>query len=431
MLSRQRIDRLARGLAAALLAGAWTRPAMADQLADVLGRDWPWVSNLAKHLRTRFPEPPAFDLLVTAVRDDVAFQRAVESGKAPRLVLWLPVDDPMVSCFSAWDLPLLDTVRDVERWLDVSSGRLQWLADCENRQRYSKETIRRHYLCHWLPKPTGGWRLVEAPRFVLKTVQRQLLRKLFDTMEPHPAARGFRRNCSIADFAQPHVKQEVVLRFDLRDFFSLIPAARVRGLLTTCGYSKSVADVLAGLCTVTTPSQVWREHGGGDLYSIPHLPQGAPTSPVIANLCAYRLDLRLEAAAERAGAVYTRYADDLAFSGGEDFKGMVQRFIPLVWRIVREEGFDINHRKTRVMKRSTRQHLTGLVVNEGLNIDRRKYDRLKAILTNCRRTGPEVQNRENHPDFHAHLLGRIVFVEQINPARGGKLRGMFNDIDWN
>ena len=158
--------------------------------------------------------------------------------------------------------------------------------------------------------------------------------------------------------------------------------------------------------------------------------RGAPTSPALANVCSYRLDCRLAGLALAAGAAYTRYADDLAFSGGERFDRSVDRFAIYVARIVREEGFTPNHRKTRIMRQSVRQHLAGLVINQQLNLRRKDYDVLKAILTNCIRHGPANQNREAHPHFREHLAGRVSFVESIHPGKGGRLRKLFDKIDW-
>jgi retron-type reverse transcriptase len=141
-----------------------------------------------------------------------------------------------------------------------------------------------------------------------------------------------------------------------------------------------------------------------DLQSIKApLPQGAPTSPALANLCAFNLDLRLQAAAESLGARYSRYADDLVFSGGRQFERAARRFISLVGAIALEEGFSINFRKTRVMSKASSQRVNGIVVNEKLNVKRRERDQLKAILHNCVRHGPTSQNRAGLADFRAHL----------------------------
>ena len=166
------------------------------------------------------------------------------------------------------------------------------------------------------------------------------------------------------------------------------------------------------------------------MYAQPHLPQGAPTSPALANICSWRMDCRLAGLAKAAGAHYTRYADDLAFSGDEDFEKRVERFSNHVAAILNGEGFSVNHRKTRIMRQGVRQHLAGLVTNERINIKRTDFDLLKAILTNCIRTGPENQNRDAHPQFRAHIDGRVAFAEMVNPAKGQRLRRLFEQIQW-
>jgi hypothetical protein len=166
------------------------------------------------------------------------------------------------------------------------------------------------------------------------------------------------------------------------------------------------------------------------LYGVPHLPQGAPTSPAFTNLLAWTLDRRLHGLARAAGANYTRYADDLAFSGDADFANRLGAFHKTVKTILNEEGFSLNATKTRIMPRSTRQRIIGIVVNEHCNIGRAEFDTLKAILHNCVRAGPTDQNRAGVPDFRSHLAGRIAWVEQINPHRGAKLRVLFERIAW-
>jgi hypothetical protein len=141
------------------------------------------------------------------------------------------------------------------------------------------------------------------------------------------------------------------------------------------------------------------------------------------------MDCRLFGLAQSIGATYTRYADDLAFSRGTLHLN-AHRFATHVAAIMHDEGFPVHHRKTRIMRQAVRQHLAGLVINHHPNIRRADYDRLKAILTNCLRQGPESQNREAHPRFRQHLEGRIEFVRMINPARAPHLRELFNQIKW-
>jgi len=229
---------------------------------------------------------------------------------------------------------------------------------------------------------------------------------------------------------------------DLKDFFPCITGARIQAFFRTVGYPESVADRLGGLCTNAAPRDVWTSQPTGfdinpadvreahALYARIHLPQGAPTSPALANLCAYRVDWRLDGLAKSVDAVYTRYADDLAFSGGPELDRRVERFSLHVAAVLLEEGFAVQHRKTRIMRQGVRQHLAGLVANQHANIMRPDFDRLKAILTNCVRHGPESQNRDAHPRFRSHLEGRLSFVEMINPKKANRLRRIFDQIRW-
>ncbi|HEY6369812.1 MAG TPA: reverse transcriptase family protein, partial [Candidatus Sulfotelmatobacter sp.] len=298
----------------------------------------------------------------------------------------------------------------------------------------------RQYHYQILAKRFGSVRLIEAPKPQLKDLQRQILLWILEKIPPHPAVHGFVKGRSIKTFVAPHVGQPVVLRMDLRDFFPTFGGVRIQNLFRTLGYPEAVADLLGGICTNATPRDIWNEIateiglvGVGEvrrLYARPHLPQGAPTSPALANISFYRLDRRLAALTEFAGASYTRYADDLAFSGGEEFEKSVERFGLHAAAILLEEGFAVNHRKTRVMRRGVRQHLAGLVTNQRPNIVRHDFDLLKAVLTNCVRLGPESQNREGRPRFRAHLEGRVAFVEMVNPEKGKRLRAIFKRIRW-
>jgi hypothetical protein len=123
------------------------------------------------------------------------------------------------------------------------------------------------------------------------------------------------------------------------------------------------------------------------------------------------------------GIRYSRYADDLTFSGSAELAQAFRRFHIQVAAIAHEEGVVVNTRKTRLMNGSTRQVVTGIVVNQGMNIARKEIDLLKAILTNCVRHGPSSQNRESRPDFRAHVQG-------VNPGRGQRLRALFDRIAW-
>jgi hypothetical protein len=235
-----------------------------------------------------------------------------------------------------------------------------------------------------------------------------------------------------------------VLGFDLEDFFASVAAARVYGIFRTAGYPEPVAHTLTGLTTNVVPVDEWagvpRPHGLatiaahhrlGRRLATPHLPQGAPTSPALANLAAFGLDRRLAGLAGAVGARYSRYADDLTFSGSSLLVEQTQRLRASVAAIVSEEGFRVNERKSRLVTRAGRQRVCGVVVNERPNVTRHEYDRLKATLHNAAVRGPAGENRAGVADFRAHLLGRIAWVESLNPGRGERLRRKFARIDWN
>jgi hypothetical protein len=267
-----------------------------------------------------------------------------------------------------------------------------------------------------------------------------LLDQLLNLIPLHPAVHGFRSGHSVVTNAVEHCGRAVVIRFDLSDFFPSIPVGRVYHLFRVTGYAEPVVRLLGGLCTTQVPRAVWNKRpdpspSGGDYskwvrFNSRHLPQGAPTSLALANLVAYRLDRRLAGLAKACGVTYTRYADDLTFSGDEELRRASERFARRVTLIAIEEGFSVNRGKTRVAARSTRQTVTGIVVNVRPNLPRPEFDTLKAILTNCVRHGSVSQNREQAPDFRAHLAGRIAYLASVNHVRGRKLWAIFDRIVW-
>ena len=141
------------------------------------------------------------------------------------------------------------------------------------------------------------------------------------------------------------------------------------------------------------------------------------------------LDFRLAGLAGSIAGQYTRYADDIALSGDELLRRSTGRIGDLIAAIALDEGFEVNHRKTRVMHSSDRQMLTGIVINERTNLCRAEYDRLKATLHNCTRFGMESQNRDGHHDYRGHLRGRVNHLKQLNPSRGMKLERLLQQLD--
>ena len=440
-------------LAGAILSGDAAVDAIVDRVSRTLGRPWRWIRPMAQRYVERFARGvrPRRREVVAFLRSDEGLQRAwAKRGNDLRIVDWLAAPPEMQPAPKAaqWQVPAIESEGALAAWLGVTAGELEWFADLKRLAARRSEQKLWHYSYRILAKNYGSIRLIESPKPRLKDAQRKILTGILERIPTHTAAHGFVKGRSIKTFAAPHVGRRVVLRMDLRDFFPSIRSGRVQALFRTAGYPERVANLLGGLCTNATPRGVWRDASSGacsgvgsgvgplmvhearQRYAWPHLPQGAPSSPALANLCAYRVDCRLSGLARAAGAVYTRYADDLAFSGDDQFDRGVERFAAHAAAVLLEEGFEVHHRKTRIMRRGVRQHLAGVVTNERVNVVRADFDRLKATLTNCVKHGPASQNREGHPEFWLHLAGRVAFVEMINPQKGARLRRIFEKIEW-
>jgi hypothetical protein len=433
-------------LARSLLAGEMTLDGTHERIARTLGRPWRWLHPLASRFLERFPADgvrPRHRDAVHFLRSDAGFAQACAKYKREiRIAEWLTESQRMrpAPAAAGWRLPVIESAGALAGWLSIGPDELEWFADLKDLGHRLQIPKLQHYHYSIRQKRSGGVRLIEMPKARLKALQRHILSGILDAIPVHDAVHGFVKGRSIVSFAAPHTGKAVLLRLDLEDFFPASPGARIQALFRTLGYPESVADRLGGICTNAVPRSIWKAelqelgwkqwNDARILYGRPHLPQGAPTSPALANLTAYRLDCRLAGLAQSAGAVYTRYADDLAFSGGEDFARVSERFAAHAAGIALEEGFQVNHRKTRIMRAAARQHLAGIVVNEKVNLKRRDLERLEAILTNCARSGPSTQNRENVTDYRAHLEGRVGFVEMVNAERGRRLRGLLEKIDW-
>jgi hypothetical protein len=426
---------VARNLAAALLATDWTAAALDKALINFLGEAKRRRGKLAQRLVETFETPPDPAPLRTFLLETNLFQG---TKRIALKIILKPPKFVAASRFAALDIPKLATTGELAEWLGVTPARLDWLADARRMQSTANEEALRHYRYRFVARKSGPPRLLEAPKQHLKSIQRRILHDILDPVPTHDAAYGFVAGRSCSRAAARHAGERIVICFDLRDFFLTTPMNRVYALFRALGYPYAVADRLTRLCGATTPHHVFEALSPDARYDFEtrrrfealHLPQGAPTSPALANLVAFRLDTRLAGLARRYGAAYTRYADDLSFSGDEDFAARAPTFAAALRAIARDEGFSLNETKTRAMRAHQRQLVTGVVVNAHVNLRRDEYDRLKAMLFNCARNGPAAENRAAHPQFRAHLDGRVAWVEQLDRARGEKLRALYERIDW-
>lgn len=389
----------------ALLGVPWRLGALTHTLGDVLGERAPEV---AARLVEQWPEAPraAHAELLAGIRGALG-RRVVVEEPAP---VW------------RWPVARWASVDELSAGLDLRAGEPEWFADPGGWLRRAPEGPLHHYRAVW-----RGDRLIETPAPRLAELQRRIGRRVLGRIPVHPAAHGYVRGRSPFTLAAEHAGRAMVVRLDVEGFFTRIGPARIAGLLRAAGYPAAVAQVLAGMLVTSTPRAVLRRGPSSRRHrlALPHLPQGAPSSPAVANLLAHGLDRRLSGLAAAVDARYGRYADDLVFSGDElPVHGLVGR----VSAIAAAEGFTLRPDKTRIMPAHHRQRITGLVVNTTPAASRRDYDDLRALLHNCVHHGPDGQNREAHPAFRDHLLGRIAWVGAGRPARRARLRELFDRI---
>jgi hypothetical protein len=316
-----------------------------------------------------------------------------------------------VARLTANDLPVLNNGADVARLLNVPIGALRWLTF----HRHGATLV--HYHRYDLAKRTGGVRSISAPKPVLAMAQQCVLWAILSKVPVSEAAHGFVPQRSIVSNASPHAGKAVVVNMDLRDFFPSITFRRVKGMFRGLGYSEQVATVLALLCT--EPPRVAATIDGKCFYVALGdrvLPQGACTSPAITNILCRKFDGRLEGLARRYQFAYTRYADDLTFSS-TDADADVGRLLKFVRAVITAEGFTEHPTKTKVMRASARQEVTGVTVNARPKLSRADLRQLRSLLHNATKTGLEAQNRTGRADFVAYVRGRVGFACMVDHTR--------------
>ncbi|WBL75799.1 RNA-directed DNA polymerase [Bradyrhizobium xenonodulans] len=313
-------------------------------------------------------------------------------------------------------LPALADAKALADAMGVPLGELRFLAF--NR----KVSSVNHYQRFTIPKKSGGERLISAPMPRLKRAQYWVLDNILARVPLHDAAHGFAPERSILTNARNHVGRDVVINLDLKDFFPTLTYARVKGLFEALGYAEAVAIPLALLCTEPVVDEVTLDGERHFIADGPRLlPQGAPTSPAITNLICRRLDRRLMGLARTLGFIYSRYADDLTFSGSGEAVKKIGTLLKAVHGIVEAEGFKVHPDKTRVMRRSARQEVTGLTVNEAVAVPRDLLRRYRAVLQQVERHGPVGKHFGPGKDVIRSLLGFGHFAIMVDPESGTPL----------
>jgi len=320
-------------------------------------------------------------------------------------------------------LPVLATPADLAKAFNLQIPRLRWLAF------HSEASTVTHYVRFQVPKKSGEMRELSAPHHDLAAAQQWILMHILEKIPTHDAAHGFVPGRGTMTNATPHVGRASVINLDLKDFFPSITFPRVKGIFQNLGYSPAVATILALLCTESPRRKVEYNNKTFHVASGPRaLPQGACTSPALSNLLARRLDSRLDGIAKKLGFTYTRYADDITFSGSAESAAKTGYLLARIRHIVADEKLTVNEDKTRVQRPGMRQSVTGIVVNQRPNVPRRVRRRLRAILHHAKKEGLANQNRQNHKNFPGWLAGMIAYTQMVSPDTGKRLRDTFATI---
>lgn len=322
-----------------------------------------------------------------------------------------------------FSLPVFENISDFSRQSGLSLPVIKYLAF---HRRVSKKT---HYHVFEIPKKSGGKRKISAPKSQLKSFQQWILDNILNKIPVGEVVHGFTAKKSIVTNAEPHLDKDIIINIDLKDFFPSISYKRVKGLFCRLGYSEQLSTVFALVCTQAHTEEVLLDGVQYFVYKGERfLPQGSPASPAISNIIAYKLDKRLQGLAQKLGFVYTRYADDLTFSTHRTNEQNINKLLYFIKQVINDENFTIHPDKLHIMRRKHQQKVTGIVVNEKLNVERQKLRKFRALLHNIEVNG--WQNQTWGKAFHLinAVEGYINFVNMVNPSKATTFREKLNTI---
>jgi len=277
----------------------------------------------------------------------------------------------------------ISTIDGIARLLAVSPGDISHIVS----------RLGSHYRPRRRLKKDGSVRILNVPNEELMLLQRKINTHILRGVSLPSCVYGGVKNKSILDCAQPHVNQEVVHAMDISDFFGTVNPRMVREVFERVHFRQDAAALLTRLTTFDS-----------------QLPQGAPTSTPLANLVLLKLDRRLMRLAEIHDFKYTRWVDDLSFSGGH----RLLKLRSLLKRVVEDEGFAVSEAKTKTMFRHERQEVLNLTVNRKVNVGGEKTSAIKKELTESLAAGGSPSNS---------VMGRAYWLRSVNSAVGTRLLG--------
>lgn len=295
-------------------------------------------------------------------------------------------------------LPVIQSMDDFSRISHISKYTLYQLS--VNSDRY--------YRTYSIEKKSGKLRTISQPSKKLKGLQSWILVHILNQLRVSSSCKGFERGSSIADNASSHKGANSLLTIDLEDFFPTITQKQVFNIFKALGYNNTIAVALSNICTYNKT-----------------LPQGSPCSPKLANLVAWRLDIRIQGFVGKRGITYTRYADDLSFSGLHPLK--VVQIIPMIKKIINDEDFKINPGKTRIAGSSRAKVVTGLVITEGeFGIGKKKYKYVRSKIYHL-----ALPAEQHNLKLLEEVRGWLAYLKSVDRKRFTKAKKYINDLSLN
>ena len=263
-------------------------------------------------------------------------------------------------------LPVIQSLDDFSQITHISKYTIYQLS--KNNDKY--------YKVYTIPKSNSKqYRTISQPSRKLKGLQSWILVNILNQLQVSDSCKGFEKESSTLDNAEPHKSANTILTIDLKDFFDSISSKNIHSIFKTAGYNSLISTILTNLTTYNNC-----------------LPQGGCCSPKLANLSTWSLDIRIQGYAGKRGITYTRYADDLTFSGLNP--GKVVKIIPMMKYIISDEGFKINPEKTRIASSARAKKVTGLILsNNNVGIGKKSYNKLRSKIYHLTKTESQKKSR--------------------------------------
>ena len=256
----------------------------------------------------------------------------------------------------------------------------------------------KHYKVFKIPKRNGGYRTIYEPDYTLKSIQRNILNNVLNERITSSYAKAYKKGLSLVDNATPHLNKKVILKLDIKDFFPSIDFLKVyKKAFPRNMYPEAVASLLTNLTTYNN-----------------FLPQGTPTSSYISNLVLRSFDIKVGNFCEDRNISYTRYCDDMTFSGDFD----TNEVITFVKNALYKEGFILNKQKIKIIKPNKAQIVTGIVCNEKLSIPRPYKKAIRQSIYYINKYGLDnhlkhIKSLDDKTTYLNKLYGQVSFVLQI------------------